>query len=519
MSEYEVPPSPFHRRLFRKTRRQFRSSKRHWLIISTLVILVLVILHFTKRFAIYSTSTGLFECDSNRLNVDSIPVPSVKNPARLADTWNTLRTIFDAHPPKPSNLPRLKHKSDGEPPAKEELKHLLNITESDAHATRIEHTAVMRHIPPYPEALFSGRGIAMLAGGRYSEFAATALGMLREVGSKLPVEVWMKDKTEEKQGWCSELEKEGMVCRRLSDHMNVTALSHPYQWKVFVMLFSSFEELLFLDADSIPIKDPDPIFDSEAYRDKGAILWPDYWKHTGSPWLPYVIGLSDGASDMLQEERTVESGQIVWDKHRHWKSLCLATYYNYYGSRYYYTLISQGWAGWGDKDTFPMALKAYREPYYQVPHDIITAFVYGTTHGVGMVQSNPANDTSAEPLFLHSNIVKWSVEEFLCLGCPPSTNKASSTSALENTGSPIHSHLKEGKRIFATESFKEAGMDPEPLLWKCMEYSACRSVWGSSQLCKQTRDYMTKTFRYQFKPSRTASMIGYGDRVCVVDPR
>ena len=163
-----------------------------------------------------------------------------------------------------------------------------------------------------------------------------------------------------------------------------------------------------------------------------------------------------------------------------------------------------------------MALKAYREPYYQVPHEIITAFINGTVHGIGMVQSNPANEISAEPLFLHSNIVKWSVEEFLCVGCPPSANKAS---ALEDTGSPIHSHLKEGKRIFATQSFEKAGMDPEPLLWKCMEHSACRSVWGSSQLCGQTRDYMTRTFGYQFKPSRIASMIGYGDRVCVVDSR
>ena len=319
MSEYEVPPSPFHRSLFRKTRRQFRSTKRHCFAILLFIVLLLVVFHLTKRLAIYSTSTGLFACDSNRFNVDSIPVPSVKNPARLAETWDTLHTIFDAHPPKPSNLPHPKHKGDGEFPSKEVLKYLLNITESEAHATRIEHTGVMRHIPPYPEALFSGRGIVMLAGGRYSEFAATALGMLREVGSKLPVEVWMKDKTEEKEGWCAELEKEGMVCRRLGDHMDMSALPMPYQWKAFVMLFSSFQEFLFLDADSIPIKNPDFLFDSKVYRDTGAILWPDYWKHSGSPWLPYVMGISDRASDMLQEEKSVESGQIVWDKHWHWK--------------------------------------------------------------------------------------------------------------------------------------------------------------------------------------------------------
>ena len=319
MSEYEVPTSPFHRSLFRKTRRQLRSTKRQWFTVLLFVVLLLVVFHLMKRFAVYSTSIGLFACASNRLNVDSIQIPSVKNPARLAEIWNTLDTIFDAHPPKPSNLPHPKHASDGSFPSKEVLKHLLNITESEAYATRIEHTEVMRHIPPYPEALFSGRGIVMLAGGRYSEFAATALGMLREVDSKLPVEVWMKDKTEEKEGWCAELEKEGMLCRRIGDHMDISALPNPYQWKGFVMLFSSFQEFIFLDADSMPIKNPDPMFESKAYRDTGAILWPDYWKHTGSSWLPYVMSISDEASDMLQEEQSVESGQIVWDKRWHWK--------------------------------------------------------------------------------------------------------------------------------------------------------------------------------------------------------
>lgn len=196
---------------------------------------------------------------------------------------------------------------------------MLNLTSSEAHATRIEHMSVVRHLPPYPEDQFAGKGIIMLAGGKYSEFAATSLGMLRAVGSTLPVEVWMKDKSEELDGWCAELAKDGMSCRRLQDYMEVSVLAHPYQWKVFVMLFSTFEEFIFLDADDMPIRNPDVIFDSEIYRKHGAILWPDYWKHSGSPWLPYVIGLTDEQSNMLEGTKTAESGQVVWDKRRHWK--------------------------------------------------------------------------------------------------------------------------------------------------------------------------------------------------------
>ena len=159
----------------------------------------------------------------------------------------------------------------------------------------------------------------MLAGGSYSEFAATSLGMLRQVGSKLPVEVWAKDSSEETPGWCAELAKEGIACRRLADYMDMTHLKHPYQWKVFTMLFSSFREILFLDADDMPIDNPDTIFDSEVFQKNGAILWPDYWKHSGSPWLPYILGMTEQRSDMLYDEKSVESGQIFWHKETHWR--------------------------------------------------------------------------------------------------------------------------------------------------------------------------------------------------------
>ena len=200
------------------------------------------------------------------------------------------------------------------------------------------------------------------------------------------------------------------------------------------------------------------------------------------------------------------------------QSLCLAAYYNYYGPNYYYTLISQAWAGWGDKDTFPMALEAMKEDYYEVPHTIDTLFVNGTIHGIGMIQADPANYTTRTPLFLHANIVKWSVRDFLCVGCPSEDPKSAGPSFLENPGSTIHSHLKEARRVYSTIQFEGSGLDPEPMLWKCMEHTACRSVWGNEQLCQQTRDHMAKTFGFQFKASHVATVTGFGELMCAVDP-
>lgn len=57
---------------------------------------------------------------------------------------------------------------------------------------------------------------------------------------------------------------------------------------------------------------------------------------------------------------------MMIDKEKHFRSLVLAMYYNYYGPNYYYPLLSQGAAGEGDKETFIAAAHKFGLPYYQV---------------------------------------------------------------------------------------------------------------------------------------------------------
>jgi hypothetical protein len=38
------------------------------------------------------------------------------------------------------------------------------------------------------------------------------------------------------------------------------------------------QEVLFLDADSFPLRDPEQLFDSEDYVKTGAVLWGDFWE-------------------------------------------------------------------------------------------------------------------------------------------------------------------------------------------------------------------------------------------------
>ena len=266
------------------------------------------------------SSTNYLSCDSSRYQLSrSVPVPKPADSRLLSHTWKSLQDNFDAHPPQPLTLTQKSFDNPSDFPSLEAIKTHTNLSQEDAEASRDSHEEVLRSLPPYPKNAFTGRGIVMLAGGRYSSFATTGLGMLREIGSKLPIEVWVKDHTEEKEGWCDEIKKEGMACRRISDYMDVSSNKHGYQLKISSILFSSFEEILFLDADNVPVRNPDGIFEAKSYTDTGVVLWKDYWKHTGSPLLPYVVGISVGASETLRNNVTVESGQLVWNKKRHWK--------------------------------------------------------------------------------------------------------------------------------------------------------------------------------------------------------
>ena len=233
--------------------------------------------------------------------------------------WQSLRNSFDQNKPQPLDLSLKTFTSLSEFPTLEAIQSHTHLERVDVEATRRSHIEIVKNIPPYPDHLYKGRGIVILAGGIFSPFATTGMGMLREIGSTLPVEIWMKDKHEEKDGWCKDIRSDGMVCRRLSDHMDTTVLKSGYQLKVYTILFSSFEQILFLDADNVAVKKPDQLFEAGPFVESGVILWPDYWKHSGSPLLPFEVGLSDDASEMLRQDQTVESGQLVWDKRRHWK--------------------------------------------------------------------------------------------------------------------------------------------------------------------------------------------------------
>ena len=277
----------------------------------------------------------------------------------------------------------------------------------------------------------SGRGIVMVGGGQYTAVALVSLRMLRRTGSTLPVEVWLPDVFNYDKTICDNvLPSMNARCMLLTDVFDFVDVPNRqmevvrYQYKVLALIFSTFDDLLFLDADNFPVRDPEYLFDSQPYLSTGLVTWPDVWESTISPEY-YVI--SSQPADTTNAIASTEAGQLLINKRNHHLTLLLSLYYNYYGPDFYYLMLCQQTTGIGDKTTFVSAAVSVNETFYQVREKPI--LVWGLqddnkTSDKGLLQFDPAQDynltshgldrgmdegVAPQPdlMFVHFNTPKW----------------------------------------------------------------------------------------------------------------
>lgn len=302
-----------------------------------------------------------------------------------------------------------------------------------------KHSGVVEDLPSVmPGSVYNkgSKGVVIIGGGKFSWLAYLALVQLRNVGSKLPVEIVMPSR--------ADYEKELEFCENTLPEMQASCVVLPdtlgeavmknrkfasYQFKALALVVTSFEHILLLDSDNMIVSNPDEIFESKLYHQYGMITWPDYWKRTISPLFYDVAEIevnenkrvrynrfplynapnvrSNIYTDQEREEvpfhdlqgsiaeLSTESGQLIINKHTHGKTILLALYYNFYGPNLFYKLFSLGEQGEGDKDTFVAAAVVTRQDYYQVK-SFIKTFGYADSddkfQGVSMGQRNPLID-------------------------------------------------------------------------------------------------------------------------------
>jgi Mannosyltransferase putative len=222
----------------------------------------------------------------------------------------------------------------------------------DAHRLMLDHAAAT--VPPYINR-FVGRGIVIGAGGaKFFACAMAVVGVLRRLNCQLPVEFWHLGPSEFDPQMQAVAEEAGIRCVDACEVRKdqPVRILNGFELKPYAVLHSAFREVMYIDADSIPARDPTYLFDEPKYRDHGAIFWPDIpsspaiWGDRTEAWLPSVCWENFGLR--YRDEPAFETGQMVIDKERCWQALHVTMHVNEH-SDWYYQFI------YGDKDTFHLS--------------------------------------------------------------------------------------------------------------------------------------------------------------------
>jgi hypothetical protein len=226
-------------------------------------------------------------------------------------------------------------------------------------------------IPPYPDTC-SSRGIVTACGSKECFYvgAYVMIRLLRHFGCHLPVEVYKFD-WEQDESWDKIFNAMPGVTVKYYDKTICAGVERKgWSLKPFAILDSSFEEVLFLDSDVAPAKNPEYLFDYAGYQETGAVFWADthatHRKARPTPENSSRNAFWHLAGREEIDEPEFESGQIVVNKRKCWRELQLAGHYNKHADWYYKFFL-------GDKETFHLAWRRLDTPFafltnvYDVP--------------------------------------------------------------------------------------------------------------------------------------------------------
>ena len=253
-------------------------------------------------------------------------------------------------------------------------------------ARRASETFI-EQIPPCPDT-FAGRGIVICGGGmKYFPPAWVCIHTLRRFGCTLPIQLWHLGEREMDDEMRALLAPLGVQCIDAEQvrQQQPMRILRGYELKAFALVHSPFREVLLLDADNMPLVNPEFLFETPQFKRTGAIFWPDLRRCKRNQPIWRIAGLS------FRPGPEFESGQIVLDKQRCWKPLALALWYNEHSDFYFRHIL-------GDKETFHLAFRKLGVPF-AMPGRPVKA-----------LQSTMCqHDFKGRRIFQHRNLDKWNI--------------------------------------------------------------------------------------------------------------
>ncbi|MCS7168056.1 MAG: hypothetical protein RMI91_12030 [Gemmatales bacterium] len=218
-------------------------------------------------------------------------------------------------------------------------------------------------LKPSRHAYSQNRGIVIAGGGlKYFPSVWVNVHLVWDFGCKLPIQLWYLG-----DGKCDPymrrlLKPLGVECvdaRRLEKDIPCRILCG-WELKPDSTLHSPFAQVVFLDADNGPVRDPTYLFDTPQFHEHGAIFWPDYACWTLKPEVWTIFGM-DWMVPRAHEEVAFESGQYLIDKTRCWRELRMALWYAEH-SDYVFRIV------YGDKECFHLTWRLLGTEYARPTH-------------------------------------------------------------------------------------------------------------------------------------------------------
>jgi hypothetical protein len=214
-------------------------------------------------------------------------------------------------------------------------------------ASAARHLDALRQVLAGPKP---SRCVLWVGGGPYWKGVALGVRLLREVGCRLPVEVWHRGDSEpvdaaQVAGLGAAVIDADRLARQLGDRrVNGDDTRGGWEAKTYALTHTSYDQVLYLDADAYCVADPSPLFDlltpaapfaywSDLPGHERDVVWPRVWPD-GPAGVPPVQG-----------------GQLLLDR-RHGRALLDAAHWMNEHSDYYYA------HQYGDQDSWRVALAA-----------------------------------------------------------------------------------------------------------------------------------------------------------------
>ncbi len=228
------------------------------------------------------------------------------------------------------------------------------------------------------------------------------LSFLRQVHHcRLPVEIWYLGEADLSPELRAAFDRFDVEFVDAGRDLRVSGRRPENGWelKACAVALSRFAEVVWLDADLLPLIDPTTLFEDPHYHSAGALFWPDIRSVNRFNPIWSIAGTAppDGPE--------YESGMVVLDKSRHWPELQLALHFNQQSDFYYRYLL-------GDKDTYQLAWRLRDAPRAlpaqlpEVAHGVYPDDRLGQPRLVGLWQ----HDFAGERIALHqtdTRLVAW----------------------------------------------------------------------------------------------------------------